>query len=142
MLSLIGEAGKESDAPAAATAAAATPTSGAAGSASDVAAGAGGDASPFSQPRAITYTPATHVDKKVAKQASQSLPIVASFFRQCGEELLGVLSRKQRLFRARVPADAGVTWPAPAKIVPPTMTRAVLSALDRYFDAVAAHQAS
>ncbi len=123
MLSLLGEAGKEP----AAAAADAHSSSAAAGGAT------AGDA------RQLDYFP-VQVDKKVAKTASQTLAIVTSFFRQAGEELLGILPRKQRQFRSRVPADTILDWPPVLPFVNASMRNAVRRALDRYFDAISQYQ--
>ena len=85
-------------------------------------------------PRALQYD-VTEVDSKVCKQASKPLPIVVSFLRQCGEQLLGVLPRRLRTFRASV-ADPSITWPQLPLLVTPAVAAELLRACDRYYDAI------
>ena len=89
--------------------------------------------------RTLGYEP-QEVDGKVAKQAVNTLPIVVSFLRSCGEQLLGILPRKVRLVRARVSSDPAVVWPVVPLLVPPPVATELVQACDRYFDAVCQHQ--
>ncbi len=94
---------------------------------------------PYSVGRTISYT-VCDVDRKISKQAAKSLPIVVSFLRACGEQALGILSRKQRQFRASMPASDAIEWPTVPLLVSSAGAERLRRACDRYFDAVSQYQ--